>query len=73
MKGAFATRMSGSSDLYHKNARLPSASVNFVTAHDGFSLHDLVSYNAKHNDVRARAVVCGVWRSQHAHACAAWL
>ncbi|KAF8065538.1 ISA3 [Scenedesmus sp. PABB004] len=49
LKGAFATRMSGSADLYASNARQPAHSVNFVTAHDGFSLADLVSYNAKHN------------------------
>ncbi len=44
-----AYRFSGSSDLYEDNGRLPSASVNFVTAHDGFTLHDLVSYNKKYN------------------------
>jgi hypothetical protein len=52
MKGAFATRMSGSADLYHNHDRRPYHSINFVTAHDGFSLHDLVSYNFKHNQVR---------------------
>jgi hypothetical protein len=52
MKGAFATRMSGSADLYHNHDRRPFHSINFVTAHDGFSLHDLVSYNFKHNQVR---------------------
>jgi isoamylase len=51
MKGGFATRMAGSSDLYARNNRKPYHSINFVTAHDGFSLHDLVSYNVKHNDV----------------------
>ncbi|MDJ1494356.1 glycogen debranching protein GlgX [Cytophagaceae bacterium DM2B3-1] len=45
-----AYRLSGSSDLYQTNGRLPSASVNFIVAHDGFTLHDLVSYNEKHND-----------------------
>jgi len=45
-----ATRLSGSSDLYAHNGRKPSASINFVTCHDGFSLRDLVSYNEKHND-----------------------
>ncbi|KAG0492586.1 hypothetical protein HPP92_005984 [Vanilla planifolia] len=50
MKGCFATRVSGSSDLYQVNSRKPYHSVNFVTAHDGFTLHDLVSYNFKHND-----------------------
>ena len=44
-----AYRLSGSSDLYKDNGKLPSASINFVTCHDGFTLHDLVSYNEKHN------------------------
>ncbi len=46
----FAYRFTGSSDLYESNGRRPYASVNFVTAHDGFTLADLVSYNDKHND-----------------------
>ncbi len=46
----FAYRFTGSSDLYETNGRSPSASINFVTAHDGFTLHDLVSYNEKHNE-----------------------
>ncbi|MDO4928366.1 MAG: glycogen debranching protein GlgX [Corynebacterium sp.] len=46
----FASRLTGSSDLYHHNGRRPTASVNFVTAHDGFTLNDLVSYNEKHNE-----------------------
>ncbi|RAM52206.1 MAG: glycogen debranching enzyme GlgX [Hapalosiphonaceae cyanobacterium JJU2] len=46
----FAYRFTGSSDLYQFNGRSPSASVNFITAHDGFTLHDLVSYNEKHNE-----------------------
>jgi glycogen operon protein len=46
----FAYRFTGSSDLYESTGRRPSASVNFVTAHDGFTLADLVSYNDKHND-----------------------
>lgn len=46
----FATRLSGSSDLYEVGGRRPYASVNLITAHDGFSLHDLVSYNEKHNE-----------------------
>ncbi|KAL5992564.1 Isoamylase 3, chloroplastic [Asimina triloba] len=50
MKGSFATRVAGSSDLYHVNKRKPYHSVNFVIAHDGFTLYDLVSYNFKHND-----------------------
>jgi glycogen operon protein len=45
-----ATRLSGSSDLYGYNGRAPRASVNFITAHDGFTLRDLVTYNDKHND-----------------------
>ena len=44
-----AYRLSGSSDLYEYSGRLPSASINFITAHDGFTLRDLVSYNEKHN------------------------
>jgi glycogen operon protein len=48
--GDFAYRLTGSADLYETNGRLPSASVNFVTAHDGFTLNDLVSYNEKHNE-----------------------
>jgi len=48
--GEFATRLTGSSDLYARNGRRPCASVNFVTAHDGFTLADLVSYDAKHNE-----------------------
>jgi len=46
----FASRLTGSSDLYEHDGRRPYASINFVTAHDGFTLHDLVSYNEKHND-----------------------
>lgn len=45
-----AYRLSGSSDLYAGSGRQPHASINFVTAHDGFTLHDLVSYEAKHNE-----------------------
>jgi glycogen operon protein len=45
-----ATRLSGSSDLYEQSGRRPYASINFITSHDGFSLHDLVSYNEKHNE-----------------------
>jgi glycogen operon protein len=48
--GEFASRLTGSADLYEHNGRRPVASVNFVTAHDGFTLNDLVSYNEKHND-----------------------
>lgn len=48
--GEFASRLTGSSDLYDHDGRRPSASVNFITAHDGFTLRDLVSYNDKHNE-----------------------
>ncbi|HYC35868.1 MAG TPA: glycogen debranching protein GlgX [Usitatibacter sp.] len=48
--GDFARRLTGSHDLYGHNERGPCASVNFITAHDGFCLHDLVSYNEKHNE-----------------------
>jgi isoamylase len=46
----FAYRLTGSSDLYEGSGRNPNASINFITAHDGFTLRDLVSYNDKHND-----------------------
>jgi glycogen operon protein len=48
--GEFASRITGSADLYEHTARRPVASINFVTAHDGFTLRDLVSYNEKHNE-----------------------
>ena len=48
--GEFASRITGSADLYEHSARRPVASINFVTAHDGFTLSDLVSYNEKHNE-----------------------
>ncbi|MBV9962730.1 MAG: glycogen debranching protein GlgX [Parafilimonas sp.] len=48
---SFISRFSGSPDLYKQRNRYPTASVNFVTAHDGFTLHDLVSYNQKHNEL----------------------
>ncbi|MDN3482817.1 glycogen debranching protein GlgX [Arthrobacter sp. APC 3897] len=48
--GEFASRITGSADLYESSARRPVASINFVTAHDGFTLRDLVSYNEKHNE-----------------------
>lgn len=50
MVNELAYRLSGSSDLYEHDGRRPYASINFVTAHDGFTLHDLVSYNDKHNE-----------------------
>lgn len=49
-----ATRLCGSSDLYEHNGRRPYASINFVTCHDGFSLHDLVSYDHKHNEANGQ-------------------
>ncbi|CAM2827303.1 glycogen debranching protein GlgX [Actinomyces slackii] len=48
--GEFASRITGSSDLYQHSGRTPVASINFVTAHDGFTMRDLVSYNTKHNE-----------------------
>ncbi|AKU16854.1 glycogen debranching protein GlgX [Luteipulveratus mongoliensis] len=48
--GEFASRLTGSSDLYAHSGRRPIASINFVTAHDGFTMRDLVSYNEKHNE-----------------------
>ncbi|MGI9184379.1 MAG: glycogen debranching protein GlgX [Solirubrobacteraceae bacterium] len=48
--GEFAQRLSGSADLYESDGREPFASINFITAHDGFTLRDLVSYNQKHNE-----------------------
>ncbi len=48
--GQFASRFTGSSDLYENTGRKPRASINFITAHDGFTLHDLVTYEQKHNE-----------------------
>ena len=48
--GEFAERFAGSSDLFRHNGRKPTASINFPTAHDGFTLYDLVSYNERHNE-----------------------
>ena len=53
--GEVASRLSGSSDLFEHSGRGPTASINFVTAHDGFTLHDLVSYNEKHNEANGEA------------------
>jgi glycogen operon protein len=53
--GEFASRLTGSSDLYAHSARRPIASINFVVAHDGFTLRDLVSYNEKHNEANGEA------------------
>lgn len=48
--GGLAERLAGSSDLFRHHGRKPTASINFVTSHDGFTLHDLVSYNERHNE-----------------------
>ncbi len=50
LRGAFALRLTGSSDLFQPTQRLPNASVNYVVSHDGFTLRDLVSYNDRHNE-----------------------
>jgi len=55
----FATRLTGSSDLYGHSGRRPYASINFVTAHDGFTLRDLVSYNEKHNEANGEGSADG--------------
>lgn len=57
----FATRVSGSSDLYATSGRRPYASINFVTCHDGFTLEDLVSYNEKHNEANGENNQDGCW------------
>ncbi len=51
--GEVAGRLTGSADLFQRRGRRPWASINFITAHDGFTLHDLVSYNQKHNEANA--------------------
>jgi len=53
MLGAFASRLCGSADIYAGTGQCPACSVNFVTCHDGFTLHDLVSYRDKHNEANA--------------------
>jgi len=53
--GEFAARLTGSADLYEHSGRRPVASINFVTAHDGFTLADLVSYDEKHNEANGEA------------------
>ena len=57
--GEFAARLTGSADLYEDDGRRPYASINFVTAHDGFTLHDLVSYNDKHNEANGEGGMDG--------------
>ncbi len=60
--GALAQRLYGSADVFDRHGRRPQASVNFVTSHDGFTLHDLVSYNERHNEANAEDN-----RDGHAH------
>lgn len=55
MTGAFATRLTGSSDLFQGSGRRPFHSINFITSHDGFPLSDLVSYNRKHNEANGES------------------
>eukprot|EP00177_Eucheuma_denticulatum_P005480 GFKZ01009962.1.p1 GENE.GFKZ01009962.1~~GFKZ01009962.1.p1 ORF type:complete len:700 (+),score=89.95 GFKZ01009962.1:120-2219(+) len=63
MIGDFATRLCGSADLYKGGGRKPFHSLNFVTAHDGFSMWDLVSYNEKHNDSNGEGNQDGEWHN----------
>lgn len=56
----FAARLLGSGDLYDLRGRRPWSSVNFITAHDGFTLNDLVSYNDKHNEPMAKIIMTGI-------------
>jgi glycogen operon protein len=58
--GAVANRMAGSSDLYQSHGHLPLNSINFITAHDGFTLNDLVSYNDKHNQANGEGNQDGI-------------
>ena len=53
--GEFASRLAGSSDLFRHSGRMPQSSINFITAHDGFTLADLVAYERKHNEANAQA------------------
>jgi isoamylase len=62
--GEFASRITGSSDLYQATTRGPTASVNLITAHDGFTLADLVSYNHKHNDANQESNRDGEWNNR---------
>jgi isoamylase len=64
--GELGYRLTGSSDLYEFGGRVPAASVNFITAHDGFTLRDLVSYDHKHNDANGEQNRDG---SNHEHSC----
>lgn len=60
LKGDFATRISGSEDLYGYSRRYPRNSINFITSHDGFSLHDLCSYNKKYNEANQEGNLDGL-------------
>jgi glycogen operon protein len=60
MTGAFATRLCGSADLYQSGGESPLNSVNFITAHDGFTLEDLVSYSRKHNEANGEGNQDGI-------------
>ena len=62
--GEVARRLSGSSDVFEGNHRTPCASINFVTAHDGFTLHDLVSYERKHNEANQESNRDGINENQ---------
>ena len=55
MLGSFASRICGSADIYAKTGKCPACSINFVTCHDGFTLHDLVSYRNKHNEANGES------------------
>ena len=63
----FASRLTGSADLYEHSGRFPVASINFVTAHDGFTMHDLVTYGCKHNEPNGERNDdgCGDWSARH--------
>lgn len=59
MRGAFASRLCGSADLYQRGDRTPSNGINFVTCHDGFTLNDLVSYSGRHNGANGEEILDG--------------
>lgn len=62
--GELAYRLTGSADLYEHNGRRPHASINFITAHDGFTLYDLVSYNERHNEANGENNQDGEWHNR---------
>ncbi|WP_312240493.1 glycogen debranching protein GlgX [Pantoea sp.] len=64
--GEFASRFAGTSEVYQRDDRLPSASINLITAHDGFTLRDLVSFNRKHNEANGEDNLDGN-NSNHSH------